>query len=303
MNYIKFLTNVILLLCAQIGCCCINEYRTLLSGKVIYADVMDMVPPVRYGSDDKAYQLKQLHEADSIYRKTGKIEDYSDMGSMLVYAGQYLKAKQVFLDIERKSPGRYQTAANLGTTYELIGQNDSALYWIKRAVAINPESHSGSEWIHVKILEAKLKANGDEKYLWTHSILALDFGNNLVPVNNTGISLEDLRSHLYDQLHERMYFVKPKDPIVAQLLFDLGNVCAMSIDPKSGSEVFQAAKEYGYTSDLLYKRQAYFDELQSKADVKNHKEELMYDIIGIVIAIVLGVIALIVLYKRIQKRA
>ncbi|MCF8428414.1 MAG: tetratricopeptide repeat protein [Bacteroidia bacterium] len=307
LNFIKYLTIVLFLFMGQAGQCCINEYRTLLSGKLVFTDAENMAPIGRFNANNKPYLLEKLHEADSIYRLTGKLEDYSDLGSMLIYTGEYLKAKQIFQDIEQKTPGLYQTAANLGTAYELLGQNDSALHWIKRAVEINPNSHRGSEWIHVKILEAKVKANGDEKYLWTHSILSLNFGNDKVPVNKTNLDLHNLRDHLYDQLNERMSFIKPKDPIVAQLLFDLGNVCALTLDATSGLQVYQSAKEYGYSSDLFDIRQSYFEKLQLKADFRNKTEGWAKDnplfaltILGTIF--IAGLAGIIFLFRRIKKR-
>lgn len=302
----KFLTIVLLTFIGQVGQCCINEYRTLLSGKVIFTDVGRTVPIERFNAEYRLYMLKRLHEADSIYNLTGKLEDYSDLGSMLVYTGQYLKAKKIFQEIEQKSPGLYQTAANLGTTYELLGQNDSALYWIKKAVEINPNSHKGSEWIHIKILEAKIKANGNEKYLWTHSILSLDFGEDEIPVNKTNRDLRDLRDHLYDQLQERMTFVKPKDPIVAQLLFDLGNVNAITTDVESGLEAFRSAKEYGYTSNLFDERQSYFKRLLLHANLEKIPEgwarkNPLFALIIAGMIFVAGLAGFIVLLNRIQR--
>jgi tetratricopeptide (TPR) repeat protein len=305
LNFKKLLTIVLFLFTGQSGQCCINEYRTLLSGEVIYTDAGNAAPTGRFDANNKPYLLKKLHEADSIYNLTGKLEDYSDLGSMFIYTGQYLKAKQIFQDIEQKTPGLYQTAANLGTAYELLGQNDSALYWIKKAVEINSNSHGGSEWIHVKILEAKVKVNGDVKYLWTHSILSLDFGDDKIPVNKTKLDLHNLQDHLYDQLNERMTFIKPKDPVVAQLLFDLGNVCALTMDATSGLQVYQSAKEYGYSSNLFDTRLSYFEKLQLKADFRNNTEDWAKDnrllALMIVGTIFMGVLAgIIFLVRRIR---
>ncbi|OYU96919.1 MAG: hypothetical protein CFE21_01125 [Bacteroidetes bacterium B1(2017)] len=271
-SYPKLVTLVLFLFSAAIGNCCINEYRALLNGDISFTDAGNAAPFAHFDETNKTLLLEKLREADSIYKRSKKLEDYSDLGSMLIYSGKFLDAKKIFQEIEEKSPGRYQTAANIGTTYELLGQNDSALYWIKRAVEINPNSHEGSEWIHVKILEAKIRANGNENYLWTHSILSLDFGDELLPVNKNNIDLDNIQSQLRNQLNERISFIKPKDPIVAQLLFDLGNVCALTMDATSGLQVYRVAKEYGYNSTLFEKRMAYFEKLQEKADFKNNTE-------------------------------
>jgi tetratricopeptide (TPR) repeat protein len=250
--------------------CCINEYRMLLDGTLVETDAMDAVPYSR--TNDMAYLLKQLHDADSIYKITGRLEDYSDYAALLVYTGEYAKAKEIFQFIELKSPGRYQSAANLGTTYELLGQNDSAYFWINKAIQINPHSHHGSEWIHLKILEAKMKANGNEDYFMTNSILNLDFGTDKIPENKNSYKLAELTTHLQYQLGERMSFIKPKDPVVAQLLFDLGNTIAIFENATSGLEVYEKAKEYGYSTALFEKRYSYVKGLQVKADIANGLE-------------------------------
>lgn len=307
-NFFKLFAVILSCFAVQVGQCCINEYRVLLNGKLIMVDEPYNASPVaRFNSANTTYLLKKLKEVDSIYRKTGKLEDYSDLGSMLIYAGQYLKAKQIFQDIEKKSPGRYQTAANLGTTYELLGENNAALFWIKRAIQINPSSHKGSEWIHQKILEAKVKANGDSNYLWTHRILPLDFGDDRIPVNNNRLKLLDLERQLYEQLTERMSFIKPTDPIVAQLLFDLGNVCALTTNATSALQVYQTAKKYGCASPVFRKRLSYFQVLQLKADVVNNGGDWAHEnsilVITIVaLVIVLVFVALVTLFKRIKKK-
>ena len=172
---IKYFLFFVLLFARYSGLCCMNEYRALVSGVIVYKDISDRLtaPSGRLSTENKKHLLEQLHKVDSIYKITGKLEDYSDYAVMLVYNGEYLRAKAIFIEIESKSPGLYATASNLGTTYELLGQNDLALHWITKAIKINPNSHNGSEWIHVKILEAKIKANGDDKYFLTHNLLSL----------------------------------------------------------------------------------------------------------------------------------
>jgi len=46
---------------------------------------------------------------------------------------------------------------DLGTAYELAGKNEPALRWIREGLRRNPNSHKGTEWLHVKILEAKIE--------------------------------------------------------------------------------------------------------------------------------------------------
>lgn len=254
---------------------CINEYRTLLNGKVVMKEGDILIPSGRFNDNNQPYLKDELYKAENRYKETGSIEDYSDWGALLVYNGNYTLAKSVFISIEAKEPGRYVTASNLGTVYELLGDNDSALYWIKKGYALNPESHQRSEWIHIKILEAKIKANNNPAYYLTHSILNLDFGNDEIPANKNNMLLDTVRYHLLIQLNERMSFVKPKDMVVGQLLFDLGNICAITEDVKSGYENFKLAKMYGYENVLMEKRMAVFNRMQYKADFINIVDDLV----------------------------
>ena len=262
----RFILLLILMLNIIAGHCCINGYRALLNGKIEYQHDVTRVPYPKFEYTDTAYLRRRLHEADSIYKATGSIEDLSDYGAVLVYNGDYVKAKIIFQSIEAAKPKLYATSSNLGTTYELLGQNDSAYYWIKKALSINPASHDSSEWIHLKILEAKIhKANPE-------TILNLDFGTKEKPEYNHNLNIDTLRTQLYFQLTERLSFVKPKEAIVAQLLFDLGNISAQTDDVSTALDIYKMAEMYGYSSAVLEKRKAYFQKLQNRADMRTRGE-------------------------------
>lgn len=99
MNKIKYLIIVFSLIKTINVQSCINEYRTLLSGEVVYIDAEDLLPQAKFS--DKTSLLKELGELEKLYNKTKKIEDYSDLGSMYVYLGNYNKAKLIFKEIEK----------------------------------------------------------------------------------------------------------------------------------------------------------------------------------------------------------
>lgn len=253
---------------------CLNEYRALLNGNIVEFDGEIYVPQGKYNLNNKAELKEHILLIEELYGKSKSLMDYSDLGVLFVYDGQYERAKAIFQEIEKKLPNRYQTATNLGTVYELLGKNDSAYYWIKKGIELNPHSHEGSEWIHLKILEAKINAKGDEKYLWSTNILGINFGDGKTPEYKSNMPLDTLAKHIYIQLNERMTFLKPKDPTVAQLLFSLGNAYAITHDVKTGLKVLKLAQEYGYQSDILNKRILHFEKLQAEADKRNTTSSL-----------------------------
>ncbi len=64
---------------------------------------------------------------------------------------------------------------------------------------------------------------------------------------------------LHYQLGERMLFVKPADPVVADLLYGFATVKAHTGAPKPAMELLQLSREYGYhdTADLDAKHARY----------------------------------------------
>ena len=210
---------------------------------------------------DKEFIRPYINEIDiESYRATSKayyknylesksISDYINYATSLVFLGEYKKALSIFQEIETKEPGKYEVAANLGTIYELIGDNKKAYQWISKALLINENSHHKSEWIHLKILEYKL---GKIKL---NDILTVDFGTELkLEEKKAPKELKSLIQELMYQLNERTQFVKPKDEIVGYLYYELGNAIGLEYDIESAIEAYKLAKEYGYENSLLDKR-------------------------------------------------
>lgn len=246
------ITLIILLIASNQSPACINAYRTLLSGEVIYTDPSSGLP--YYEKPDSLTLISKLSALDKLHKTNRSVETLSDYGAVLIYLGRLEEAVDLYRKIEREHPNLYATAANIGTAFELLGQIDSAHHYIRKAIAINPHSHNGSEWIHLKILDAKRKLAADPDYLQNNSILGIDFGNGNKPVEPKHLSLADLEDQIRFQLKERMVFVKAPDLIVGQLLFDLGNSCALTRDVQAALECYALAEAYGYHSDLLSKR-------------------------------------------------
>jgi len=135
---------------------CLNgDSKVLKDGTFLYEDREGNVP---YGhdfyKDDFESGIKQL---DSLYIATKDIDYLSDKGLLLILLERYEEAIKLYLEIEKIKPNRYSTASNIGTAYELIGQNENALKWIKKSVELDPKSHNNSEWKTVKILKPKNK--------------------------------------------------------------------------------------------------------------------------------------------------
>lgn len=262
-----------LLISFLIAAACINEESITIEGRPVIINFQE-IPRGIYHEEYMPLYVQELKVKDSLWKAGNRIEDFSDYGVLLIYHGRLEEAKKVFIEIEARQPGRYSTAANLGTTYELLGKNDSALYWIKRSVAIDPQSHHGSEWLHVKILEAKIqKSNFNTSFL-----IGTDFGNDTLPKSNmSSHELDKLSKALHYQLNERVSFVKPKDEMVGLLLFELGNIKAIQSDLVTAMKIYDMAIQYGYQGKVLETRYNEFRKRLINANVDNEYVKKLKD--------------------------
>src|SRR6185437_11772073 len=103
-------------------------------------------------------------EMEAALRGSTNFNDRSDYSIALMYLGRSKEAVELLQALENERPGEYFIAANLGTAYELTGNNEEAARWIAEGIRRNPESHEGTEWLHLKILEAKIAQEKDPDY-------------------------------------------------------------------------------------------------------------------------------------------
>jgi|GEM_PF-1805758 len=182
----------------------------------------------------------------------------NDLATALAHTGEAAEAVRLLEEIEAEKPGLYATAANLGTAYELSGDNEKALQWIREGIVRNADSHERSEWLHVMILQAKLAIAQDPKWLESHSVLQWDgrpapdkhldpalVANSISGNRGEKLSVEQVKAALIYQLHERLQFVQAPDVVVGALLLDLGDMIGAEKSGQGGARgVFQLASQY-----------------------------------------------------------
>jgi tetratricopeptide (TPR) repeat protein len=240
-----------LLFTSKLFACLNGESRALKNGTILFEEDVEKSVPYghRFHIEEFANAIIKL---DSLYKATKDLDYLSDKGLLLILLKEYNQAIAIYLEIEKIEPNRYSTASNIGTAYELLGENENALRWIKKSVEIDAKSHKGSEWIHIKILEAKLKG---EQFITSDFLLNTNFGTEKLPKSSlTSWELANLSEELYYQLNERISFVKPKDKIVAQLLFDLANANFLLGNFDVAKNDYEMAKEYGFENNLIEER-------------------------------------------------
>ena len=250
MNVITFHAFVLFLAIAAPAVCCMNTY---LTPNPVNRDAVQR-------SESVERQIFEEHATEDWWDRAERLRlelehggDFrvkNDLAVALAHTGQAARAVTLLEEIEREKPGLYMTAANLGTAYELAGDNVRALEWIRHGIERNSDAHNGTEWLHVCILQAKLALAKDPKSLVKHTILGFSMDDLPERVDIRGnrgeeLQLDQIEKALIYQLHERVQFVSRPDAIVGVLLYDLGRLITREPTGAGGAkDVLLQAKSY-----------------------------------------------------------
>ena len=248
------------------GCCfqdvlfraalaCENEYPRGSQPQAPYDSVWE------FAGSAYVKKLRDRHEGEAfspeeklkLFQESGDFRDEANYAVALMRTGEAAKAREILEHLVKEHAEEYVLAANLGTAYELTGDNEQALAWIRKGIALNPNAHNGTERLHVKILQAKIAAEKDPEWFAKNSVLKLNFGSDPIPVtpgelerddDGRPLTLEAIRKGLEYQLHERLFYVKPQDHAVASLLLTLANILYLDGAREESFHVLQLAGEY-----------------------------------------------------------
>jgi hypothetical protein len=174
---------------------------------------------------DTAGMARMVAVAEAAYRKSPTLENANDLAVGRILSGRMAEGIQLLRELESGTPGNAIVAANLGTALELAGADEEALHWIRESVRRDPQEHEGSEWVHVKILEAKLALKRDPNWLRKNSVVGWREGQRFPPDERSRprTPIDIIRAIQY-QLEERTVFVRPPDAIVGDLYLTMGDI-------------------------------------------------------------------------------
>ncbi|MCD6062042.1 MAG: repeat-containing protein [Moraxellaceae bacterium] len=234
---------------AALAQACLNTYEEELIGQM------------HRGSDEEVAATLQRLDAEYAARPTP--ETTNDLAVAHIVAGKYDVAIDLLTALEQRHPGLSRTASNLGTALELAGRNAEALRWVREGIARDPADHFGTEWLHVKILEAKLALAQDPQWLQSRRVLGVDFGREARPVlpavlpqDHAGRprTLEDMEKAMDYQLRERMKFVTAPDPLVGDLYLARADIAWLLESGRAGDFYLAAAYFKAPDAELVERR-------------------------------------------------
>lgn len=245
----KMIFTSVFFLISQSANTCINEYEKIPGIRLEAqenVEIMVRMPEIDRSELEEFIKTRELRLSKHALDSTD-----ADLVAAYFYMKDFSRALKLSEKLYTKFPNTYNVVINHAVALELNERYEEALKILKKAIKINPDSHHGSEWMHVKILEFLVSGSND----YSRSILGFDFGNDTIPkpVAKVGINMVGLEF----QLNERIYFVKKPNKLFGSLLFDLGNLVILNKWEAFAPDIFGSAREYGFDHPNLKKRSDY----------------------------------------------
>lgn len=243
---------VVILLTGSTAFACLNEYqrkempldKDKLNLHLLLHSAKDEMPYWWNGFDGEALSRMEDLAGKDIAKMS--FRERSDYAVAQLKIGDRTKALAILKELYRLHPTEYNIVANLGTAYELNGDKAKALEYLRKAVAINPLSHYGSEWIHIRILEEELATPPNY-----NKIINLNTGNFQDWLTDRSYPFsrpaDSLKLQIAYQLHERISFIAPPNKVIGQLVTDFGDIVAKTDSLGAALEFYQYALRYDPT--------------------------------------------------------
>lgn len=249
---------------------CLNGYE-VIPGIEKYDELEYEIKEVEvYFNSLQQYKNEQLKD----FERNGK-KEHVDLVIALLYLHDYRTALSVAEKLNRKFPSEYNVVITYAATLELNGKLNEALIFINKAIEINPKSHEGSEWMHVKIIEDLMGLNKNP-----FSVVGIETGSDSIPVfvENGKVDKLTLLYQLAFQISERKYFIPGNDPAFGKLIFDYANLLYLNDYISKSEYYFEMAINYGFDIELSQSRYTYVrnwvkKKYHSEVEVKPQKKE------------------------------
>ncbi|HEX5752357.1 MAG TPA: tetratricopeptide repeat protein [Archangium sp.] len=119
------------------------------------------------------YERKVAYTLPLLEREDVKPERYDDLAVAYEKLGRTQEAIATLEAKEKRFPGLYTTAANLGTFHAHAGDYPRALEELRRALALNPDAHFGREKYQVKAIEYLQRLAGTPELVQKEEFLGL----------------------------------------------------------------------------------------------------------------------------------
>lgn len=142
---------------------CLWDFDTLQQERSRFPDTLELITGKFLRHSPEFYEWRAKDRRAKLAADPGNLAYRDDLAVALDKLGRHDEAITVATETDRLRPGRYESAANLGTFLIHAGRLEDGLAHIRRAIAINPDAHFGREVYQAKLVEYVLTRRKDGK--------------------------------------------------------------------------------------------------------------------------------------------
>ena len=132
---------------------CIWDYDTLKMERSRFPSTIELITGKFLRHTPEFYQWRINDRLKRLEKDPNNVTLLDDLAVAYDKTGQHDKAIETAQNTEKIKPGRYETAANLGTFYFHSGKFEEGLPHIDKALKINPDAHFGREYYQKALVE------------------------------------------------------------------------------------------------------------------------------------------------------
>ncbi len=140
---------------------CLWDRDTLQQERMRFPSALELITGHFLRHSPAFYRWRVEDRSKKIAEGSDDLGLYDDLAVAHDKLGNHDQAIEVILQKEERSPGLYETAANLGTFYIHSGRFEAGLEQIDRAIKINPDAHFGRERYQKLLVEYLLSCQID----------------------------------------------------------------------------------------------------------------------------------------------
>lgn len=132
---------------------CIWDHDTIKMERSRFPTALELITGKFLRHSPEFYRWRIEDRLKKLETDPNDVRALDDLAAAYDKTGQHDRAIEVARSIEKIQPGRYETAANLGTFLIHAGRLEEGLEHIERAIEINPDAHFGREVVQKQLVQ------------------------------------------------------------------------------------------------------------------------------------------------------
>jgi tetratricopeptide (TPR) repeat protein len=153
---------VVGLMLPSLAIACMWDYDTIKMERTRFPGTLELITGKFLRHSPEFYRWRIEDRLKRLERDPANVALLDDLAVAYDKTGQHEKAIETALKTEKLHPGRYETAANLGSFYFHAGKLKEGLPVIDNALKINPDAHFGREKYQKLLVEYVLQQRNSD---------------------------------------------------------------------------------------------------------------------------------------------